>query len=561
MPTSVAVPRAETQATCPACGCSKSRAAFRSTSLKFRRCRACATLWDPEPLPATQIEALYDGPEYFVKDQQGAEGETLWGYPDDYIANRPNVEGKFHQTLGHLERYIEPGRILDIGAGPGFLLTAASERRWTATGVDLNRWAVDYARDELGMDARLGSVSEVGFSSGEFDAVTMMDLIEHLTDPGTLIEEVARVVRHDGAVAVLTPDAGSVVSRALGARWPEVRRPGEHAVLFSVGGLSRLLERYGLIACGWHSTGKTASLASLVADVTPVVPGLARGLRKRLENHPFGQRDLEFDPRTKFCLYARRVASSRRAPRHRPAKVPKQPDAQASVAGAIVEELRHLANASRYCDWLFDQFDAYVHGRVAEVGAGIGTFSERILARGVHDLLLVEPEAECAETLQHRFEQDPRVSLSRDELPDAPSLSAEGFDLVVCQNVLEHISDDRGALATMSAALVKSGHLALIVPALPRLYGPLDEAYGHRRRYAASDVAEIVRATGLQIETLRHLNAPGIGAWWLKNRRPGARVGPGALQAYERVVQVERPIESRATPPKGLSLVCIASKS
>ena len=52
-------------------------------------------------------------------------------------------------------------------------------------------------------------------------------------------------------------------------------------------------------------------------------------------------------------------------------------------------DLEHLAGARRLCDWMFSQFANDIGGDVVEVGAGIGTFSERILARGVNSLLLI----------------------------------------------------------------------------------------------------------------------------------------------------------------------------
>ena len=166
-----------------------------------------------------------------------------------------------------------------------------------------------------------------------------------------------------------------------------------------------------------------------------------------------------------------------------------------------------------------------MRGPVAEVGPGIGTFSERILHAGAETLLLVEPDEACADVLARRFAGEPRVDLVREVLPAAPSLRPASRDLVVCQNVLEHVTDDAGAVLRMGDALRPGGRLALIVPAGPAPYGPLDEAYGHRRRYTKDYLAELVGEADLEIESLHFLNFPGIGPWWLKNRRPGARVG------------------------------------
>jgi SAM-dependent methyltransferase len=224
-------------------------------------------------------------------------------------------------------------------------------------------------------------------------------------------------------------------------------------------------------------------------------------------------------------------------------------------------ELDETAHARRLCDWMFDQYASDVRGRVAEIGAGIGTFSERILASGADSLLLVEPDPTCAAALEWRFGADPRVELSRDELPDAPALRGGGFDLVVCQNVLEHIRDDAAAVEAMAAALAPEGRLVVLVPAHPGLYGSLDRTYGHFRRYDRERLGAIVRGAGLEVVDLYSFNLLGVVGWWFKNLRPGSRVSARSLAAYELLVGVWRPVEERLRPRRGLSLIARARRS
>ena len=546
---------------CPACRSERTARAFSAGGTQWVRCRACATLFDPDPPGEEERLALYEGAEYFVKRGGAGDGETLWGYPDDYLADREISEAKFDRVLGHLERYAGPGRLLDVGCGPGFLLPVAARRGWRAFGADLNEWAVAHARDELGLDVRRGGLEDLALEPGALDAITMLDLIEHVPDGGAILAAAAGAVRPGGAIAILTPDAGSLPSRALGARWPEVRRPGEHSVLYSVAGLSALLRRHGFSPAGWHSIGKTASLATLAADVAPAAPGVAGRVRDRIAGTPAGERVVDFDPRTKFCLYARRLPEGSRPGGHAPVRVPRRPERLTSVEGAIAEELDDLAAARGFCDWMFDQFAELVRGRVAEVGAGIGTFSERILSRGPENLLLVEPEAWCADRLDARFGHDPRVTVAREALPEAPGLAGgEGFDLIVSQNVLEHVADDGAALDTLAVGLREGGDLALVVPAGERLFGPLDDAYGHWRRYEPDGLRDLVAGSGLEVRELRAVNALGIPGWRAKNAFAGARIGSASLRAYEALLTAWRPLEERLRPSAGLSLVCLARR-
>jgi 2-polyprenyl-3-methyl-5-hydroxy-6-metoxy-1,4-benzoquinol methylase len=289
---------------CPACLAVRTRRAFEAGGQEFKRCRSCHTLFVDPPPSAEDTRDIYADRRYFLNPRFGL-GDH-YGYKD-YLADRDEIEEKFAGILGQIENYVPTGELLDLGSGPGLLVAVANARGWNARGLDLNPWAVEYAQAELGQPVEHGSLEEAQLPEGSLDALTMMDVIEHVPDPNRLLEHAARVIRVGGVLAVLTPDAGSPVTRVLGRRWPEPQRGIEHAVLFSVRGLSQLLKRHGFEAAGWHSIGKVTTLQTLVADVAPAAPKLARAAQGVLSRTPLGRRRFDVDPRAKFCLYARRV--------------------------------------------------------------------------------------------------------------------------------------------------------------------------------------------------------------------------------------------------------------
>ena len=221
-----------------------------------------------------------------------------------------------------------------------------------------------------------------------------------------------------------------------------------------------------------------------------------------------------------------------------------------------VWDLENLARAERLADWIFEQFRPHVRGAVAEIGAGIGTYSERIRAHGVDDLLLIEPEPSCAARLRASFD-----NVAEETLPDAPSLRPAGRDFVVALNAIEHIEDDGAAVATMAGALRPGGVLTLLVPAHPRLYGRLDRQYGHHRRYTRAGLRAVVERAGLEVVDLYRFNALGILGWVAKNRTREPSLDPRSLRAYERILPLYRALtEDRFRPPVGLSLVVHARR-
>jgi SAM-dependent methyltransferase len=152
----------------------------------------------------------------------------------------------------------------------------------------------------------------------------------------------------------------------------------------------------------------------------------------------------------------------------------------------------------------------------------------------------------------YRFPLDPA---SRAEIRDLR------IDSVVCLNVLEHIDDDRGALADMYDVLQPDGRLVLLVPAFARLYGTLDVHLRHFRRYEREELESKLREAGFAIEDLRFANRPGILGWWVNGKLLRRRVLPRSqLLAFKLLMpMLER--EKERPPTAGLSLVAIARKS
>jgi SAM-dependent methyltransferase len=226
-------------------------------------------------------------------------------------------------------------------------------------------------------------------------------------------------------------------------------------------------------------------------------------------------------------------------------------------------DLDELAGARRLADWMFDQFRPLVSHETAEVGAGIGTFSERLLGAGVERLLLVEPDPELAAELERRFGSDTRVELVRDSVPGSPTLARDAgrFGFVLCQNVLEHVPDDGGAVSELAAALRLDGVLGLLVPAHPRLYGSLDREYGHERRYTRERLERLIADAGLELVELRSFNLLGVVGWWWKSRRGARGLGHRSLRAYEALLPLWKPVERLLRPRAGLSLIAVARRS
>src|SRR3954453_23386054 len=80
-------------------------------------------------------------------------------------------------------------------------------------------------------------------------------------------------------------------------------------------------------------------------------------------------------------------------------------------------DLRNLAEARGQCGFQFEQVPSGFGRRVLEVGAGLGTFTERLLPACAEELLLIDPETACFAELEAKFAADPRVTVRAEVLP------------------------------------------------------------------------------------------------------------------------------------------------
>jgi SAM-dependent methyltransferase len=227
-------------------------------------------------------------------------------------------------------------------------------------------------------------------------------------------------------------------------------------------------------------------------------------------------------------------------------------------------ELDAVAEAANYYRWIVDSFSGALGKgkRIAEAGAGIGTVSEILLERASpRELLLIEPAGNNIPELQRRFAKDTRVRVFQGYLEQIGSSFAA--DTIIAVNVMEHVERDAEFLRAAHATLSRDGALLLLVPAVPAIYGSLDRAFDHFRRYTKSGLRDLLLDAGFEIERLHYLNVIGVAAWFFAGRVMRRRtLGRTQVRFYDRwVIPWLRRIESGIHPPIGQSLLAIARKS
>lgn len=195
-----------TNENCPVCKSTSSRLLYDVRRPKahanglhgyIRRCNGCNLIFKTFEGRATEV---YDEQyaEGFVNnaDYSGAAASSLYSN-----ILKPSFE--------RVKDHSQPPKLLDIGSGFGMMLQTAKSMGFHATGVEFCKPLADRAREQ-GFNVCNCDVADMQ-SDLMFDTITMMDIIEHLVDPVTVLESLRARLKPTGELILYTPDHSSMI--------------------------------------------------------------------------------------------------------------------------------------------------------------------------------------------------------------------------------------------------------------------------------------------------------------------------------------------------------------
>lgn len=141
-----------------------------------------------------------------------------------------------------LAKFPETKTLLDVGAGTGMLVEEAQKAGLNPLGVELSSWCVDVAKAQ-GLPVIKGAIAHQDLAGRYFDAVTLIDVIEHVSDPIELLISCANHLQSGNPLILVTPDVNSFTSHLLGKRWWHYRIA--HIGYYSKRTVSLALEKAG----------------------------------------------------------------------------------------------------------------------------------------------------------------------------------------------------------------------------------------------------------------------------------------------------------------------------
>jgi glycosyltransferase involved in cell wall biosynthesis len=238
-----------------------------------------------------------------------------------------------------------------------------------------------------------------------------------------------------------------------------------------------------------------------------------------------------------------------------------------SLSAAVYADAGHatldaLSVARKFNAWMADTIRPFVGERVLEIGAGIGNLTHTLVARK-RLYVASDIDDEHIARLQGRFQHRPNVLVRKCDVRETEDFSTltNEIDTVICLNVIEHIDNDLQALKNIHSVLAPGGMAVILVPQGQEIFGSLDIALGHYRRYSQDELRRKMEHAGFVVQEILSFNRISRPAWAISGRVLKRRVlSVRSMAIFDRLVWLWRKID-RLLPWPAVSIVAIGRKT
>lgn len=228
MPKSTAAPKS---ARCLVCG-TISRRVFKSVkSYNYFKCKKCQGVF-VSPLHQRQF---YLETETYLSDPK------LYTSRIDPYGQRWMIE-QFERLYFSKMQTDQRGNVLEVGAGVGYLTLLALARGWQAQGIEISGPSAAFGRDYFRVDIQQSSIEDYQAQT-TFDAIMMIEVLEHFHDP---LEALAALTRLSPQPTFLFGTTPNTDSQHWRTSQQNIYEPEDHIFLFNKTSLQQFADKAGI---------------------------------------------------------------------------------------------------------------------------------------------------------------------------------------------------------------------------------------------------------------------------------------------------------------------------
>lgn len=162
---------------------------------------------------------------------------------ETYIIEEKLFKNIFQKRVEIIKKFIQKGKVLEIGCSTGLMLSIFKNMGWEVEGVEISKQAASAAQ-KRGINIYTQPFKEISFDK-KFDLIILNHTLEHLSDPPKIIRKVSTLLTKDGILYIDLPNFGGLTSSLMKCLWPHLL-PNEHNYHFTYQSLTLLLKKFNL---------------------------------------------------------------------------------------------------------------------------------------------------------------------------------------------------------------------------------------------------------------------------------------------------------------------------
>ena len=189
---------------------------------------------------------------------------------EEYTGSDPERVLQFREIYKRLKPHLSENHInsLDIGCGSGLLVEIFHNNGFNAFGIEPSKVLAEHCKSKK-LNVTSCTVQDLP-SDVKYDIITLVDVIEHVENPKSLIDETTCRLKENGILCVVTPRVDSIPRRILGFKWWHYRIA--HVGYFTKANLSKLLTHSGISIICHFSPSWFFSFENLIDRIIQYLP-------------------------------------------------------------------------------------------------------------------------------------------------------------------------------------------------------------------------------------------------------------------------------------------------